>query len=35
MNEYLFLYRGSNRPSSPQEMQQQMQRWMTWLEGPG
>ena len=32
MNEYLFLYRGSKRPSSPQEAQQVMQLWMAWMQ---
>ena len=32
MNEYLFLYRGSKRPSSPQEMQEVMQLWMAWMQ---
>jgi hypothetical protein len=32
MNEYLFLYRGSRRPSSPQEMQEVMQLWMAWMQ---
>ena len=32
MSEYLFLYRGSQRPTSPQDAQQVMQQWMTWLQ---
>ena len=32
MSEYLFLYRGAERPSSPQDAQQIMQKWMTWLQ---
>jgi hypothetical protein len=32
MNEYLFLYRGSKRPSSAQEMQEVMQLWMAWMQ---
>ena len=32
MNEYLFLYRGSKRPSSPQEAQEVMQLWMAWMQ---
>jgi hypothetical protein len=32
MSEYLFLYRGGNRPTSPQDAQAVMQQWMTWLQ---
>ena len=33
MNDYVYLYRGGEQPSaSPEQMQQQMQRWMTWLK---
>jgi len=32
MSEYLFLYRGGQRPTSPQDAQQVMQQWMTWLQ---
>jgi hypothetical protein len=32
MSEYLFLYRGSERPTSPQDAQQIMQKWMTWMQ---
>ncbi|HKY22012.1 MAG TPA: YciI family protein [Vicinamibacterales bacterium] len=32
MSEYLFLYRGGNHPTSPQEGQAVMQQWMTWLQ---
>ena len=32
MNEYLFLYRGAQRPTSPQEMQSVMQLWMAWMQ---
>ena len=32
MNEYLFIYRGAQRPDSPQDMQQVMQKWMSWFE---
>jgi len=32
MNEFLFLYRGGERGNeSLAQMQQEMQRWMTWL----
>ena len=34
MNDYVFLYRGGERPSgTPDQMQNEMQRWMTWLKG--
>ncbi|HEY3595413.1 MAG TPA: YciI family protein [Polyangiaceae bacterium] len=32
MSEYLFLYRGGERAQSPEAMQQQMQKWMTWMK---
>jgi len=32
MSEYVFLYRGAERPTSPQEMQQVMQKWMSWMQ---
>src|SRR4051812_19092293 len=35
MSEFLFLYRGAERPSSPQDAQQIMQKWMTWMENLG
>lgn len=35
MSEYLFLYRGGERPASPQEGQQIMQKWVAWMEGLG
>jgi hypothetical protein len=35
MSEFLYLYRGGERPSSPDKMQQQMQKWMQWLKDLG
>ena len=35
MSEFVFLYRGGNRPSSPQEAQQVMQKWVGWFEDLG
>jgi hypothetical protein len=32
MSEYLFLYRGGSRPTSPQEAQAVMQLWMNWMQ---
>ena len=32
MSEYVFLYRGAERPASPQDTQQIMQKWMKWFE---
>ncbi|MES1255039.1 MAG: YciI family protein [Acidobacteriota bacterium] len=33
MKEYVFLYRGGERPSgSPEQMQQTMQKWMAWMK---
>jgi len=33
VNEYLFLYRGGEEGKSPEQMQQMMQKWITWLNG--
>lgn len=35
MTEFLYLYRGGERQQSPAGMQQQMERWMTWLKELG
>jgi len=35
MSEYVFLYRGAQRPTSPQDAQQVMQKWMHWLQDLG
>jgi hypothetical protein len=36
MSEFVYLYRGGERPSgSPERMQQEMQKWMTWLKDLG
>jgi hypothetical protein len=35
MSEFLFLYRGGERPDSPAQMQANMQRWMAWMEKLG
>lgn len=32
MSEFLYLYRGGSREGSPAEMQQVMQKWMSWLK---
>ncbi len=32
MNEFVFLYRGSEPGRSPERAQQMMQKWMTWLK---
>lgn len=33
MSEYLLLYRGAERPTSPEQGQQVMQRWIEWFKG--
>ena len=33
MTEFVFLYRGGDRPTSPEVGQQIMQKWMGWLKG--
>ena len=35
MSEFLYLYRGGVRETSPEKAQQQMQKWMTWLKDLG
>jgi len=35
MSQYLFLYRGAQRPTAPQETQQIMQKWMAWFQELG
>lgn len=32
MNEFVFLYRGGERPASPEQGQQVMQKWMAWFK---
>lgn len=32
MSEFVYLYRGYERPASPEEMQQKTAKWMTWLK---
>jgi hypothetical protein len=32
MTEFIYLYRGGERAQSPEQMQQQMQKWMAWMK---
>jgi hypothetical protein len=32
MSEFLYLYRGGQRPTSPDEMQKMMQKWVAWMK---
>ena len=32
MSNFMFLFRGGSTPTSPEEMQAQMQKWMTWIQ---
>jgi len=32
MNEFVFLYRGGDRPASAEQGQQVMQKWMAWFK---
>ena len=32
MSEFIFLYRGGDSSGSPEEMQQNMQRWVAWMQ---
>jgi hypothetical protein len=35
MSEFVFLYRGGERQQSPQQMEQQMQKWVAWMKELG
>ena len=35
MAEFTFLYRGGNRPASPEEGQKHMEKWMAWFKDMG
>jgi len=36
MNDFLFLYRGGQRPTgTPEQMQNTMQKWMNWMKELG
>jgi hypothetical protein len=35
MSEYVFLYRGAERPTSAQDAQQVMQKWIDWMKDLG
>jgi hypothetical protein len=35
MTEFIYLYRGGERATSPDEGQKQMQLWMTWMKELG
>ncbi len=35
MSEFVYLYRGGQRPDSPAEGEKQMQRWVAWLQELG
>ncbi|HEY3786930.1 MAG TPA: YciI family protein [Steroidobacteraceae bacterium] len=35
MSEFLYVYRGGARPTAPEQMQQVMQKWMTWMKELG
>ncbi len=32
MSNFMFLFRGGERPGSPEQMQAQMQKWMNWIQ---
>jgi hypothetical protein len=32
MHEFVFLYRGGERPTSPEQGQQALQKWMAWFK---
>lgn len=35
MPKFVFIYHGGSKPSSPEEGQKVMAKWMSWLEGLG
>jgi hypothetical protein len=35
MSAFVYLYRGGERASSPEAMQQQMQKWVVWMKELG
>lgn len=35
MAKFLFVYHGGGAPSSPEEGEQVMAKWMSWIEGHG
>ncbi|HZD48643.1 MAG TPA: YciI family protein [Silvibacterium sp.] len=35
MSEFLYLYRGGDSSGSPEEMQQNMQKWIVWMKALG
>jgi hypothetical protein len=35
MSEFVYLYRGGERPGTPEGIQQRMQQWTTWLKELG
>ena len=32
MSNFMFVFRGGATPTSPEAMQKQMQKWMTWIQ---
>jgi hypothetical protein len=32
MSEFMYVYRGGNRSGTPEQMQQQMQKWVAWMK---
>lgn len=35
MSQFVYLYRGGERPQSPEEGEKEMQRWVTWMQELG
>ena len=35
MNDFLYLYRGGQTGGTPEQMQNRMQKWMTWMKELG
>jgi hypothetical protein len=35
MSEFLYIYRGGSAPSSPEQMQQRLEKWVAWFKDLG
>jgi hypothetical protein len=35
MSQFLYVYRGGNTPTAPEEMQKVMQKWVAWMKDLG
>jgi hypothetical protein len=35
MSEFIYLYRGGDRPASPEQMQKNLEKWVAWFKDLG